>query len=242
MFCPIVLGLHPSLGKKSDQIWVKTFFFFALHLILGKKWDWFLILIFLVLKFSEVPGPSLFKILRTLLPQKLPVLSSRTAVFYKLLKFCRWPEKNFWRPFFRGGVLEDVLGLEYVLEDTFWSPWPWPRRSSPRPWSLRSSKIALSSARGQHYFLNRWNFVGKCQKPRGKFANTFFVFRNWSIGLAKLASPQLKFHQWQKCDKKAKCFFSFSFFLAFFAYTSSEQQYWRPGAPGPPQINFCQPI
>ena len=44
---------------------------------------------------------------------------------------------------FRGGVPEDVLGLE----DTFSSPWPWPR-------SLKSSKIALSSARGQHYFLN----------------------------------------------------------------------------------------
>ena len=43
----------------------------------------------------------------------------------------------------RGGVLEDVLGLE----DTFSSPWPWPR-------SLKSSKIALSSAQGQHYFLN----------------------------------------------------------------------------------------
>ena len=43
----------------------------------------------------------------------------------------------------RGGVLEDVLGLE----DTCSSPWPWPR-------SLKSSKIALSSARGQHYFLN----------------------------------------------------------------------------------------
>ena len=58
----------------------------------------------------------------------------------------------------RGGVLEDVLGLENVLEDTFWSPWP--RRSSPWPWpwprSFKSSKIALSSARGQHYFLNSW--------------------------------------------------------------------------------------
>ena len=59
----------------------------------------------------------------------------------------------------RGGVLEDVLGLEDVLEDRFWSPWPWPwpRRSSPWPWpwprGLKSSKIGLSSARGQHYFL-----------------------------------------------------------------------------------------
>ena len=39
----------------------------------------------------------------------------------------------------RGGVLEDVLGLE----GTFC---PWPRRSSPWPWprSLKSSKIVLS--------------------------------------------------------------------------------------------------
>ena len=59
-------------------------------------------------------------------------------------------------PLVRGGVLEDVLGLEDVLEDTFSSPWPWPRRSSLWPWprSLKSSKIALSSARGQLSFLN----------------------------------------------------------------------------------------
>ena len=33
---------------------------------------------------------------------------------------------------------------------------PWPRRSSPWPWprGLKSSKIGLSSARGQHYFWN----------------------------------------------------------------------------------------
>ena len=37
----------------------------------------------------------------------------------------------------------EVLGLEAS------SPWPW-----PLPRSLKSTKIALSSARGQHYFLN----------------------------------------------------------------------------------------
>ena len=47
--------------------------------------------------------------------------------------------------FYRGGVLKDVLGPGRVLEDTFLSPWPQ---------ILKSSKIALSSARGQHYFLN----------------------------------------------------------------------------------------
>ena len=118
-----------------------------------------------------------------------------------------------------------VLGLEAS------SPWPWPR-------SLRSSKIALSSAWGQNYFFNRWNFVVKHQKPGGKFANTFFVFLNWSIGIARVrqgawAPPQPKFRQWQKCDKKAYCFFSFSFFLAFVAYNSKKQQYWKPGARAP---------
>ena len=38
--------------------------------------------------------------------------------------------------FGRGGVLEDILGLE----DSFWSPWPWPQRSSPWSWSLKSLK------------------------------------------------------------------------------------------------------
>ena len=52
-----------------------------------------------------------------------------------------------------GGVLEDVLGLEDVLEDTFSSPWP--RNSSLWPWprTLQVLGNVLSSARGQHYFL-----------------------------------------------------------------------------------------
>ena len=59
----------------------------------------------------------------------------------------------------RGGVLEDVLGLE----DTFWNPWPW---------SLsKSSKIALSSARGQHYFFELLKF---CRSPEKHFDDLFF--------------------------------------------------------------------
>ena len=30
-----------------------------------------------------------------------------------------------------------------------------------------------------HYFLNRWNFIRKRQKSRGKFAKTFFVSLYW---------------------------------------------------------------
>ena len=84
----------------------------------------------------------------------------------------------------------EVLGLETS------SPCRWPR-------SLRSLKIALFSARGHHYFLNRWNFVGKRQKPRGKFANTFFCFPQLEHRISQASllppikiSPMTK--MWQK--------------------------------------------
>ena len=60
----------------------------------------------------------------------------------------------------RGGVLEDVLGLE----NTFSSPWPWPR-------SLKSSKIAMSSARRQHYFFEWLKFYRSAEKC---FSRPFF--------------------------------------------------------------------
>ena len=60
---------------------------------------------------------------------------------YKTIQKCEDVNISVYRCSSRGGVLEDVLGLE----DTFSSPWP-------RPRSLKSSKFALSSARGQHYF------------------------------------------------------------------------------------------
>ena len=67
-----------------------------------------------------------------------------------------------------------------ILEDTFWSPWPWPRRSSHWPWprGLKSSKIGLSSARGQHYILSCWNFVKRLKIFFGK---RFFVEIAWKI-------------------------------------------------------------
>ena len=64
---------------------------------------------------------------------------------------------------YRDGVLEDVLGLVDVLEDTFSSPWPRSRNFS---------KIALSSAQGQHYFWtvkisleNARNLAKNLQRP-----------------------------------------------------------------------------
>ena len=62
--------------------------------------------------------------------------------------------------------------LKDVLENKFQSPWP--RRLSPWPWplGLKSSKIALSSARKQHYFWtveifleNARNLVENLRRP-----------------------------------------------------------------------------
>ena len=76
-----------------------------------------------------------------------------------------------------GGVFEDVLGLEDILEDAFWSPWPWPQRSNPRHRNLKFSKIPLSLARGQHYFLNCWNFAERLKK----FLKSLFFEKNFLI-------------------------------------------------------------
>ena len=90
----------------------------------------------------------------------------------------------------RGGVLEDVLGLE----DTFWSPWPWPR-------GLKSSKIALSSVRGQHFFLYRWNFA---DRVKNNFRRLFLLENAWK-------------NFWRP------------FSLFFFCFLRSpEKNFWRP--------------
>ena len=96
------------------------------------------------------------------------------------------------------------IGLKLVIiSDSMqqrWSPGgrPWPRErprkhilkslafvltskvnSLPWPQSLKSSKIHLSSAQGQHYFLHCGNLVEKRHKLCGKLAKTVFVFCNW---------------------------------------------------------------
>ena len=76
-----------------------------------------------------------------------------------------------------------------------WSPrgrlWP---QGRPRGHILKSLALASKPqvlencpVRGLRtaLFFEQLNFVGKRQKSRGKFANTFFVFLTWSIGVAK---------------------------------------------------------
>ena len=57
-----------------------------------------------------------------------------------------------------------------VLEDTFWCPWP--QRSSPWPRNLKSSKIALSSARSRiAVFFELLKF---CRSPEKNFWRPLF--------------------------------------------------------------------
>ena len=121
----------------------------------------------------------------------------------------------------RSEVLEDVLGLEDVLEYTIWSPWA--RKSSPWPWprSLQVLKNALSWAREQHYFLTCWkwakvmtNFASSWWTPESlqktlwrhfflwralEFFWTFFLFffgrrRNFSENLRTVGAKTFSFY------------------------------------------------
>ena len=93
-----------------------------------------------------------------------------------------------------------------------WSPRgrPWPR-GRPRGHILKSLALALASkpqvlglglgleALGPRKLpcprledstiFEPLKFCLKRQKPHRKFVNTFFILRNWSVGLAKRASP-----------------------------------------------------
>ena len=91
----------------------------------------------------------------------------------------------------RGGVLEDVLGLK----DTFWSPWPW---------SLKSSKIALSSARGQHYFWtveisleNARNLTENLQRPCFWFPQVEIAWNEIFEDLLRLKKILKTFFFWE---------------------------------------------
>ena len=123
-----------------------------------------------------------------------------------------------------------------------WSPWrrPWPR-GRPREYILKSlaSKVQSLASKPQvlencpvlgsrtALFFDQLKFCWKTPETSRKICEYLFYFRllehrrSQGEGLREPAPPpppQLKFQQWQKCNKKVYCFFSFSFFLAFFAY------------------------
>ena len=76
--------------------------------------------------------------------------------------------------------------------------WPWPQRSSPwpEPRSLKSSKIALSSARGQHFF-EPLKFCWKTPETLRKIGEDLCLFSSIGDRLKKLflrpLSPEKNF-------------------------------------------------
>ena len=127
-------------GDRLKDFCEDFFFFFGEHLRLC-PWSLALASSIPALGLESVyprkgcPWPRIFFVSLALASS---LLSSTPPLLFSRCKFllARSNYHQRWSP--RG-----LLGLE----DTFSSPWPWPR-------SLKSSKIALSSARGQHYFLN----------------------------------------------------------------------------------------
>ena len=107
------------------------------------------------------------------------------------------------------------------FSDTCWGLYQrWSPRGRPRGHILKSLALALASkpqvlglglgleALGPRKLpcprledstiFEPLKFCWKRQKPRRKFVNTFFILRNWSVGLAKRASPP----NWNFTDDK----------------------------------------
>ena len=107
----------------------------------------------------------------------------------------------------------------------------WSSRGRPRGHILKSLALASKPQVLENcpvlgsrtaLFSEQLKFRWKTPETSRKICEHLFVFLSWSIGVGKgrgCSPPQLKFHQWQKCDKKAYCFLSF-FYLAFFADNS----------------------
>ena len=104
----------------------------------------------------------------------------------------------------------EVLGLGLGLEASSPWPWPWPR-------SLRSSKIALSSARGQHYF---WTveILLKTPETSQKICKYLFYFAQLErrLSQAGLPPPPIEISSMTKMWQKSLLFLQFQFLFSVF--------------------------
>ena len=105
----------------------------------------------------------------------------------------------------RGGVLEDVLGLEDVLEG------PILKSLASQPQVLENCPVLGSRT---VLFLNSWNFVRKRHKPCGKSAKIFFLVSSSKDRLKKNFwrpfSPEKNFWRpffWDRLKKILRTFF-----------------------------------
>ena len=123
--------------------------------------------------------------------------------------------------------------MEY--DDQRWSPGgrPW-SQGRPRGHILKSlaskpqvlENCPVFGLRTACTFFEQLKFCWKTPETSRKICEYLFGFRllehrRSQGGGAGGPPPQLKFHQRQKCDEKVYCFFSFSFFLTFFAYNGN---------------------
>ena len=84
-----------------------------------------------------------------------------------------------WQKLNRGGLLVDNI----IVNHQRWSPRGRPREHILKPQVLENCPV-LGSRKA--LFLNRWNFVGKRQKPCGKSAKNFFWFPQVHIAWKKI--------------------------------------------------------
>ena len=138
-----------------------------------------------------------------------------------------------------------------------WSPRgrPWPRGHILKSLALASKVKSLALASKPQVLencpvlgsrtallLEQLKFRWKTPETSQKICEPLLCFprlehrRSLGEGDRGPPPPQLKFHQWQKCDKKAYSFFSFSFFLAFFAYNSITNNNIEDQGSGSPSI------
>ena len=80
----------------------------------------------------------------------------------------------------RGGVFEDVLGLEDVLEDTFWSPWlwPWPRSLKSLAFASKPQVLENCPVLGSRtaLFFEQLKFLWKTPETSLKICEHLFCF------------------------------------------------------------------
>ena len=124
--------------------------------------------------------------------------------------FLRNPKQGFktnlhlWYVKRRGGLLEDVLGLEDVLEDTFPSPWPWPR--SLKSFALASKPQVLENCpvlgSRTALFFESLKFCLITPKTSRKVCKYLFCFLQLKHRLSQAGLPLIEISpmtkMWQK--------------------------------------------
>ena len=196
-------GLHLILGQKPDKIWMKIFSF-GLHLILGRKTDWSEWRNFSFgLHYSQIFWPSPSKILRTLVYQ----IVGEDLFFLVFTRFRGQKPFNFWRRPFWGGPQSNP-GTEFELDSQF--PLNWNDRRSRRVFlCFYSAVFQLTSAKFQTFAYNSrtvclgrpaWIFDSSLRLMSRIFVPNFEAIGHVTLVLGPKTAPQV----WRKKRSQSK--------------------------------------